>query len=396
MILKKTRVIFYLLLPITMIASSCGIDPNVAKVAEFSQNAPKAKDALGKLNNEFYQSCLRTARYQAVNLLPPDLENGSSEIVAVDELKEKLEKLEQRLENDPSNAFLLQEIKDIKLQILRVYVALEPNQLQRRVNDQKSCNETEKFDSSDEPQIRSRYLWKLMETGNNVIVGYIEKLGELAGTEVNFDDEFKGLKTSAQGLATQLQDLFSISPQENISGKVGAGVDIANFIVTSIFRQKKLDTLKESITNVNEPLRIYAEGLQTVVKRTYIDGSLSREENALDQYYIDYISEILASNERLEGDSVIAIANTLISIDQDRWNPEKDLIQERREFGYSYINVLQNIIDGHQELANIYGAGETPSPSAINKVINSNQQALKEFVQKADKLKKLEKQLQSK
>lgn len=46
---------------------------------------------------------------------------------------------------------------------------------------------------------------------------------------------------------------------------------------------------------------------------------------------------------------------------EDRWNLEKDKIQERRQLGEDYIDLLQQIVSSHQNLAAIYDSGQKPS-----------------------------------
>jgi hypothetical protein len=376
----KTLGSLLLLISSSLIISSCGSDPNLAKVREFSKNANEAKENLPKIAADFYESCLRSARYKAVNILPPESTGNVSTVAEKDVILEQIKALEDRLRQEPNNSSLVAEIQKLNQKLQQLPPSSD--RLQERIDAQKRCNEKSQFASSTEPQIPTRYLGELMETGNIVIVSYMEKLGEVAGEDINFDNEFASLKSNANNLTNKLTDIFKISGSDRIQERVGAGVDIANFILTQIFEGKRRNTLKEVIPATNEPLQLYAKGLQTVVQRVYIDQSLREEERALDLYYIDYINEILDSKERQEGNSTVTIANTLISLDKDRWNPEKDRIQERREAAYAYIKLLQTIIDSHQELATIYRDGKEPSKQTLKQIMNSNNQALKNLVEK--------------
>jgi hypothetical protein len=376
----KTLGSLLLLISSSLVISSCGSDPNLAKVKEFSQNANEAKKDLPKIAADFYDSCLRSARYKAVNILPPESTGNISTVAEKDVILAQIKALQDRLRQEPKNVSLIAEIQNLNQKLQQLPPSSD--RLQERINAQKRCNEKSQFASSTEPQIPTRYLGELMNTGNTVLILYMEKLGELAGTNINFDNEFASLKSNTNNLTDKLTDIFQISGSDKIQERVGAGVDIANFILTQIFAGKKLKTFKEVIPATNEPLKLYAKGLQTVVQRVYIDQTLREEERALDLYYIDYINEILDSKERQEGNSTVAIANTLISIDKDRWNPQKDEIQKRREAAYAYIKLLQTIIDNHQELTTIYRNGKEPSKQAVKQIMDSNNQALKNLVEK--------------
>lgn len=394
----KNRLLLKVIFPLTSMSfflNSCGTDANLAKVRQFSENAGEIERALPVIADDFYKSCLRAARYEPVNILPPENKNLApstvidrqilldeqilpevqninrklKELAPGSQVKEDLEKLEQKLAANPSIA----------------------DPLQARRDAQKECNKPGSFDSSSEEQVPSIYLGSLMENGNNIIVLYMKKLGALASDDlINFDSEFDNLSTNLTSLEGKIADLLKLAVEDTteITEKTTAGFKLANFITNQIFEGKRIETLRESIPATNESLNNYAEGLQTVIERVYINQYLKTEESFLDDYYIEYISGILESNEKKQGDSVINIANTIISIDQDRWNPEKDKIQERRELAFSYINLLKTAVNVHKDLATIYSNGEQPSGEKIDKVVKSNNKAAKDFIDKAKALQK--------
>ncbi len=115
---------------------------------------------------------------------------------------------------------------------------------------------------------------------------------------------------------------------------------------------------------------------------------MKTEESSLDEYYSDYLIDIWDSYKTNPTNSVESFANTFISIDRDRWQPEKNKIQERRYLAMSYINLLQTIVDGHEQLAAIYHDGEQPSGKEIKQVIDSNNKAVKDFIDRAKALNK--------
>jgi hypothetical protein len=380
-----------LIFPFFLIISSCGSDANLEKVRSFSQNADKAKDAVAEIADDFYRSCLRAARYKAVNVLPSDSTDGIPVIIEKDELVKKIADLESRLNSENSNPALAQELQDLRQKLEQL--APNSSRLQDRVDAQKECNKTIEVEGLSEPQIKIMYLGSAMKQGNSIIYLYPKKLGELAAVDlVNFDSDFDSLKSSSKNLLNKLTTLLGTAPEDaaKTQERANAGFDLANFILTQIFNGKRTDTLKEAITQANQPLKNYAEGLQIVVQKVYIDQYLKTEESSLDNYYIDYIEEILDSNERNQGNSVITITDLLIDIDRERWNPEKDQIQKHRELAYAYIDLLKNIVASHEELAAIYNKGEQPDERVLQKAIESNNKAMKKLKEKAEALEKLE------
>ncbi|NES20858.1 MAG: hypothetical protein F6K41_18470 [Symploca sp. SIO3E6] len=393
----------YLLLPIFFLFTGCGSNPNLAKIREFAMYANEANQQLPLIAGDFYPSCLRAARYFAVDILPSDDSSvilSTVTAVELEALSQQINDLEIALEENPALSSQVEQLQQLEESLKRRLEnppsesIAEPNFLQARVDAQKACNETQQFAGEATEQIPSQYLGSLMEMGNGVIVNYLLKLGELAGADlIDFDTQFDILIGNSRNLTNQLTNLFEVPPGDRglIKERVTAGLELANFIVDQIFEGQRRETLKEAITLGNQPLKNYAEGLQSVVQRVYIEQYLRTEESFLDQYYIEYISAVLDSNERKQGNSVLSMAELLIAIDNDRWNPAKDQIQEQRNLGLEYIKLLQTIIDGHQELADIYSNGEEPSSQAVEKLFDESSLALKEFIEKAKSVEKARK-----
>jgi hypothetical protein len=388
---KNNLKIIASLLPISFFINSCGTDANLAKVRSFSQGAEGVDNAVITIADDFYRSCLRAARYKAVNVLPSDGTDGIPVIVEKEELVKKIADLENRLNSKTPNPALTQELENLKQKLEQL--PTNSDRLQQRVDAQKKCDETIKVEGLSEPQIKMLYLGSAMKQGNSVISLYPKKLGELAAADlVNFDSEFSTLNSSSKNLLSKLNTLLGTASEDTAKTEERAksGLDLTNFILKQVFNGKRTETLKEAITQANQPLKDYAEGLQIVVQKVYIDQYLKTEESSLDNYYIDYIQEILDSNERNQGNSVITIADLLIDIDRERWNPEKDEIQKRREVAYAYIELLKNLVASHEELAAIYNNGEQPDEEVLQKAINSNNKAMKKLTEKSEALEKSE------
>jgi hypothetical protein len=316
-----------LIIPLVLIISSCGSNADLAKIREFSQLSNSAKEAFPKIADDVYLSCLRAARYRAVSTLPPKAENIAQQTNFGDRLEDRTEA-------------------------------------------QKECDQS------------ARTLGPKMKQGNAIVVMYMQKLGALASDNLtNVDPEFDQLKQSSGDLGSALSDKgLSIQPKQ-----LEAGVEIFKFLTEGILNGKRLDTLSEVIPAVDQPLKDYSDGLKLVVDEVYVEQYLRTEEAQLDNYYKDIITDILASQARTQGDSTLALTDTLLSLD-DKWNTQKDEIQKRRDLAFSYINLLGAITASHHELAQIYGGGQTPSPQKVNKMLEKNTKALKNLVYKAEKL----------
>lgn len=321
----KRLIVKSLILPFVLILGSCGSNADLAKVREFSQLSSSAKDALPKIANDVYLSCLRAARYRAVSTLPP--KSGNT----------------------------LQQTSD---------------RLDDRTEAQKECDKT------------ARNLGPKMKKGNGVIVLYMQKLGDLASENLtNVDPEFNQLKQSSGELGEALgKQGLALQPEQ-----ITAGLDIFKFLTQGILDGKRVNTLSEVIPALDQPLQLYSDGLKVVVDRVYIGQYLRSEEAGLNNYYKDYIRDILASKARTQGDSALSLTDTLLSLD-DKWNLQKDEIQKRRDFAFSYINLLGSITASHHELAQIYGEGKTPSAQNVNKILEKNTKSLKDFVDKSKRI----------
>lgn len=332
----KTSLIFSIVLSI----SSCGSNANIAKVRQFALLAKSAEEELPKIANDVHLSCLREARYRAVSISAPLADPKNSV------LKQAL------LRNSLINSNNEKDIGD---------------RLEQRTDAQKKCDEI------------TRKLGPMMRQGNGIVVAYIKRLGELAsGERINLDPEFDELKVNAEELSSKLSN-GSFKPEQ-----VTAGIGILNFLVTGILNDKILNTFSEVISSVDRPFQTYCQGLATVVERVYINTYLSNEETALDNYYKDYIRDILTI-KTTEAPSGLSLVEPLLSLD-DRWNAEKDKLQNKRDLAYSYIELLRGITAIHHELAQMYIKGDKPDNQEANKMLEKTTKSLNDFVDKAHKL----------
>ena len=370
------------LIPISLLIVSCDSDAKLAKVREFSENADLVAQTLPVIADDFYHSCMREAQYRPVKPLTTTVSSPNSVDSSTDSRNRQLRSAIAKIDR----------LSD-RTSIRKIEQILEESERQAKVETitrnvaQQNCNREQKVGDTEKKQ--KVYLGTLMKDGNSIIALYLKKLGTLASKDsTNFDSEFNSLSTNLIDLESKLPDLFGKNPEAASAEQINAGTNLANFIVKQLFNGKRIDTLDEAIAVANEPLKKYIDGLKTIVREVYINQYLKIEESSLDKYYKDHLIEILNDYETNPNNSAESFTTTFISIDRDRWQPEKNKIQERRDLAMSYINLLQTIVDGHEQLAVIYNDGEQPSGQEVKQVINSNNKTVKDFVDRAKTLNK--------
>jgi hypothetical protein len=310
-----------LILPFALILNSCGSNADFSKIGEFSKLSNIAKEELPKIADDFNLSCLRSERYRALSILPVNSKNIAQQ-----------------------NKFL--------------------KHLDRN-NAQKECNKI------------TGNLGLLLKNGNEPIISYMQKLGKLAGG--NLDPEFAQSKRS-------LEDLRSVLGSEGMkmnSEQISAGSDILSFLANEMLNGQKIKTFSEVIPALDRSLQIYAEGLETVIQEVYIGHYLRNEEAALDNFYKKNIRNIMTGKASIQKHAPLSSTEILIGLDE-QWNLQKDEIQKKRDLAFAYIKLLKSIMATHHELAELYGKGKTPSAKSINKMLDKNTKILKEFVNKAE------------
>lgn len=121
-----------------------------------------------------------------------------------------------------------------------------------------------------------------------------------------------------------------------------------------------------------------------VVHKVYIDQYLKGEEDILNDYYISYLGDIANVRLRQNTTSLLDI-DTVLKL-EDRWNSEKDKIQQRKQLAEDYIDLLQQIVTSHQKLAVIYDNGQKLSQNDVEKMLHKNIKALDRFMKTAEKV----------
>ncbi|MDZ7969792.1 MAG: hypothetical protein RM368_33425 [Nostoc sp. DedSLP03] len=372
----KIKYLISIAVPLTVLLGSCGRSPELAAVRELATLADQAQEKLPKVANDIHDSCLRAARYKAPAVIPLAPAISTIETSRSQDKNEVVEAINDLINRTSSSLPTTQQLNDLKNKLN----SLPPssNRLQQRADEQQKCQ-----------ILKENFpLGKNIKNGNAIIVLYLQKLVSVASENISFDNEFNNFSASSKNLAGELTPLFGLAEKDTnvVQSQVEAGTGLANFILTSIFRQKRLDTLKTIIPETDKALTTYSKGLEIVVQRVYIDQYLKTEERSLDGYYEDIINDLLKSNQQLEGLSVIALADVLVKLDQEKWNPEKDRIEERRKLAEDYIDVLETVVASHNKLATIYGKGKDPSKEVVKELLDKNRKALKNFVNQANSL----------
>lgn len=230
----------------------------------------------------------------------------------------------------------------------------------------------------------SRNLSPAVRDGLGIVLVYGQKLGQVARANLtNFDTEFAELGTTAGEFGSELLSAFMITsvPPEQLSKKIGAGIDLIGFITNLIFESKRNETLKKVITNSDEALGIHIESMQKIIQNYYID-QLDSEDLFLRDYYEKRIRRTRENNQ-IEG---VALSKTDERIEEleEKWvTMERELIQ-RRLISESLVGVLESIKQSHNQLAQLYKDDKEISEKLATELLQKNITAIKDFNTKVD------------
>lgn len=165
---------------------------------------------------------------------------------------------------------------------------------------------------------------------NQALVTYMQTMGDLAADDLtSYDKKLDALGSSITGAG-----FFN----EN---EVGAGKNLAKFILdatTNFYRRKKLKT---AIETRNEDVKLLAQALKRFVGQNYI-LELRNEQRQLNNYYQATIQE--------HQDRVKNADPLLVLPIKAMWNPEQERLQSRIDAAEAYVKILDNVSAGHQKL----------------------------------------------
>ena len=299
----RTKAALVIFIPLTVLMASCDRDALFEQVQRFSGSAKQLEEKFPDLATDVYDSCLRTAEFTQIQASETPFEN--------------------------------------------------------RTNFQKNCVEPLKFEG-DRGQLitvtRAEFEAELIAV-NNVIVNYLKALGIATDGEVSY--------TEVQALGTALGRIKPrLGEAEN-----QAGQSILNFILEAYNNEFRQETLATEITATNKPLQIFICRLKQDIVGQYLNAELQTEKKAVDEYYRAYINrELQKDRAKQEQDYLVqqylrqelqlppeelrlATKPPLTVFELDtKWNKARAEVRQREAFARAYVDILDTIAAGHNEL----------------------------------------------
>lgn len=210
---------------------------------------------------------------------------------------------------------------------------------------------------------------------NKVILEYLSALGKLAANNLtNFDSELDSIGTS-------LHNLPGINTDERKEA-INAGSAITKFLFRAFTDGYRREQLKLAVTTANNPLQILVTALDKSIRPHYINGLLENEQVAIDNYYKNYLEDVLTAPST---ESVSAQVDTITEQDRN-WRNTNKTIQAKKFVANGYLNLLKKIANDHQALNNMYVKGEEPSSTQVKQMVNEYSKQLKSLNEKSEKL----------
>lgn len=214
-----------------------------------------------------------------------------------------------------------------------------------------------------------------LNVANQVILDYLGALGKLADNNLtNYDPQLDNIRTS-------LQSLPELNTNEKIEA-INAGSAIAKFLLRASTDGYRREKLKLAVTTVNTPLRRLVTALDKSVKQRYIKGLLEDEQVAVDNYYKNYLEDVLTAPLT---ESVSAQVDTVTEQDRD-WRNTNKTIQAKKVLANGYLKLLNKIAYDHNELNKMYVKGEEPSSAQVKQMVDEYSKQLKSLNEKSQKL----------
>ncbi|MBO3459858.1 hypothetical protein G7B40_010735 [Aetokthonos hydrillicola Thurmond2011] len=208
-----------------------------------------------------------------------------------------------------------------------------------------------------------------LDKANGVVIGYIKALGSLAADDLtNYDPQLDSIASSLKQLK------FNTNQVE-----AGSGIAKVLFrVATNKYRQKQL---KIVVVSTDKDFQTYIQGLSKAITDNYINGALETEKLAVDNYYREYLGDVLNSNSANNAQGVTAITGL-----DNQWQNTKTTIIEKQKLGEAYVNALNDIAKGHQKLTDRFSTGKMLSQTELHQMTEKYVKDLNLIAEKSNKL----------
>jgi len=188
----------------------------------------------------------------------------------------------------------------------------------------------------------------------DILVDYVNSIVSIATEDdKGFDAQFGEISKALEGL-----DINGITINQNARN---AGIQLANFIATILFRDFRRNALKAAIVCTDSDIQEYSHGLADFINESYVDFLLNREIEQLNEHYSFYLTDInvrlnkLSTNENLQDFNALQ-QRQIDLITQER--EEVGKIIERKNKGLDYISVIRATANFHGELKQVFNDGQ--------------------------------------
>lgn len=303
-----------------MFVTACGDDSLLKAVRDFTKTRATASEAVGKISEDFYQSCVRQYSFLPIEPIPTLLQNKTP--------------------------------------------------YQQRIEGLKKCNVQWEIGEN-------------FKKSNDTLLKYMAALEAISSDNVVvFPDATRDkLVNAINGLPLGNSNNPNVSGERQQAVKAGAGIlQLISKIFLNNFRQNQLS---EAIVNTNDDIQVYVAILKKSVQRGYIEGYLQQEQDNIDLQYNLIVTDILhkefpnvAPNkppEKLAFDS----SSPFYSIDNE-WREKRAEVGKNIEIGRLYIQFLDEVAQGHNELYTLI-KGKRPESLTENQATQHQQKLIEKL-----------------
>lgn len=291
--LSFKKVSFILVLPLCFLSTGCRDDSLLKAVRDFTKSRETASKTVMVISEDFYKSCVRQYEFLPIEPVPT--------------------------------------------------VINKKTPYQDRIEGLKNCKEQ----------------WKIgdnFEKANELLIKYMATLEALASDDVViFPDTTKEkLENAINNLPFGDESNEATEIKAERQQSVKAGVGILQFLSKLYLNQLRKERLVSAITETNNDIQTYTQTLKIVVERGYIDGYLVQELDNINLYYNLFVTDILREAfPEVQADQppkkLALPLNPFISLDDD-WRTKRAEVEDKVELGRLYINFLDEVAQGHNEL----------------------------------------------
>ena len=197
----------------------------------------------------------------------------------------------------------------------------------------------------------------------------MDALGNLAS------DQVVDYQPNIAQLQQEVSGLFIVGRENR--DKLNAGISIASEILQASTNRYRRGKLKQVILSTDDSLQKYIQGIKMIITKVYINTYLFNEEDKVNQYYADYMSNIFTNTTDKD---TVSSTERFITLN-NQWAQSIDSVEQKISLANQYVSLLENIAQSHRALSIMFSQGKEPSSKEISEMVDKNAKAAKAFVQ---------------